>query len=175
MSLEELKKRIFECKKCALHVAGRGVPGEGPPAKLMIVGEAPGAEEQAIGRPFVGRAGRLLRELLKDEGVNVFYITNVVKHRPPNNRRPTEEEVLACKEYLEEEIAAVKPKVILALGSTAIGFFTGDKRVGGTRVVKKGEVYYVLTYHPAAVLRNPKLRDELVNAIKAAKEALGRP
>ncbi len=172
MSIHEIKKKIKECRNCALYTSGAGVPGEGEPCELMIVGEAPGAEEQTSGRPFVGRAGKLLRRLLEDEGISRFYITNVVKHRPPNNRRPLDTEIAACREHLEAEISAVKPRVIIALGSTAINYFTGEKQVGGTRVLRAGDVNYVLTYHPAAALRNPALKQDISNAIRIAKSLL---
>ncbi|MCL4344517.1 MAG: uracil-DNA glycosylase [Nitrososphaerota archaeon] len=151
------------------------VLGEGPAdSKIMIVGEAPGANEEKVGRPFVGRGGKLLRKTLEKFEIKNPYITNVVKHRPPENRKPKKEEIIACSDFLECEINAVKPHVILALGKTAAEYFGIKSRlseVNGKIFEIKG-IKVVACYHPAAVLRNTNLTDEFNQAIGQAKMAL---
>lgn len=178
-SLEDIREALKNCRDCELwKEATQAVPGEGKPGSLiMVVGEAPGREEDAQGRPFVGRAGKLLRATLNNLGAKEVYITNVVKHRPPNNRKPKEKEVRACSKYLLLEIEAVKPKVILALGSTACYFFTGDKKVGEAfdKDYEFKGVKVVVGYHPAAVLRNPNLKGRFEEQIKKALDAALKP
>jgi DNA polymerase len=142
---------------------------------VMLVGEAPGADEDRTGRPFVGAAGRLLTETLARLGVSRddVYITNVVKCRPPNNRTPTQVEVETCLPYLLRQIELLKPKRIVALGLTSAKTLLSlvGRRVGKVGEVRgrcfRGrvagvEVEICATYHPAAVLRNPKLREEFM-------------
>ena len=175
--LEELNKEIAGCTKCPLHkYRTQAVPGEGSMRLgVMLVGEAPGADEDRTGRPFVGAAGRLLTETLARLEVSRddVYITNVVKCRPPNNRTPTQVEVEACLPYLLRQIELLKPRRIVALGLTSAKTLLS---LVGRRVEKIGEVRgkcfrgrvagveveICATYHPAAVLRNPKLREEFV-------------
>ena len=160
----ELEEVAQSCTRCRL--AGtrtRVVFADGSPkARLMIVGEAPGADEDRTGRPFVGRAGKLLDLLLeavdlsREESV---YISNVVKCRPPENRNPERDEVAACAPFLEQQIALVRPRAILAVGIFAGQSLTGTTRsMGGMRgqVTACGETPLVVTYHPAALLRNPR-------------------
>jgi DNA polymerase len=142
----------------------KAVPGEGPyNARIMLVGEAPGREEDLKGRPFVGRAGRLLNSVLEPIGIprKHVFITNIVKCRPPKNRQPTKRERDTCKEaYLQRQIDVIRPKLVVLLGRTAAQALLGAeslKRVRG-RVVRRGRVEYLCTYHPAAVLRNPRRR-----------------
>lgn len=182
-SLDELNVQICTCTKCALgFTRTKFVFGVGNPrATLMIVGEAPGADEDAQGEPFVGRAGQLLNKIL--EAINFrredVYICNILKCRPPNNRNPFMEEVEQCLPYLRKQIELVQPKVILCLGLTAaqnlLGVTDSLGRLRG-RVLKYEGVPVMITYHPAALLRNPhwkrptwedvqavrKLHDELV-------------
>ena len=160
--LLELKEEYKNCQKCVLAENRiKFVYGEGnPQAKLMLIGEGPGADENATGRPFVGRAGRLLTKMLlaiklkRDE----VYITNVVKCRPPNNRNPLPNEVSACLPYLEEQISIIKPKLILLLGKVAaVSLLKMNKTLGQFRERTysfQGIKTYV-TYHPSALLRNP--------------------
>lgn len=171
--MEALHDAIRRCTKCPLHLYRRNaVPGEGR-ARLgvMVVGEAPGAAEDAEGRPFVGAAGTLLTKTLAKLGVSRddLYITNVVKCRPPNNRTPTREEVEACLPYLLKQIELVKPRRVLALGlvsAKALLELIGRKveKVGEVRGrcfpgrISGVELEVCVTYHPAAVLRNPSLR-----------------
>ncbi len=182
-SLDELDKLICTCVKCPLgFTRTKFVFGVGnPKATLMIIGEAPGADEDAQGEPFVGRAGQLLNKIL--EAINFkrsdVYICNILKCRPPNNRKPMPEESEACKPYLKKQIDLIKPKIILCLGLTAAENLLGTKESMGKlrgQVMEYEGVPVMITYHPAALLRNPnwkrpawedvqavrKLHDELV-------------
>ncbi|MBX2991793.1 MAG: uracil-DNA glycosylase [Bacteroidetes bacterium] len=188
-TLDELNARICTCTKCALGATRtKFVFGVGnPKATLMLIGEAPGADEDAQGEPFVGRAGQLLNKIL--EAIHFkrseVYICNILKCRPPNNRKPTPEESELCKPYLKKQIELVKPKVILCLGLTAAENLLGTKESMGKlrgRVMQYEGVPVMITYHPAALLRNPnwkrpawedvqavrKLHDELVANSTAA-------
>lgn len=182
MDLEELSREILRCAKCPLHkYRTNAVPGEGSmKLGIMVVGEAPGADEDRTGRPFVGAAGRLLTEALARLGVSRgdVYITNVVKCRPPNNRTPTREEVEACLPYLLRQIELLRPRRIVALGLTSAKTLLS---LVGKRVEKIGdvrgrcfrgrvagvEVEICATYHPAAVLRNPRLKEEFMGDLAA--------
>lgn len=131
--------------------------------KLFLVGEAPGKREDELGRPFVGKAGILLRKTLDEVGAKDVYITNAVKCRPPNNRTPTRSEIETCKPYLIREISCLRPKVIVALGKTAsyalLGVDRSLKEMRGRRFQAEYggvKVDVIVTYHPAAVVRNPK-------------------
>jgi len=175
------KAEIDACRRCKLwEHATQGVPGAGGSrAPLMLVGEQPGDEEDKQGKPFVGPAGRLLRSLLAEAGLepDEFYLTNAVKHftwEPRGKRRihktPAQRDVAACAAWLEAEIAAVRPKVIVALGATALAALT-HKRMGiaATRGldVQLGDAHLVATYHPSALLRAPdeERRTELRDAV----------
>ena len=161
-SLEELDNLINKCTKCPLHKSRINfVFGVGnPDADVMVVGEGPGADEDAQGEPFVGRAGKLLNDILK--AINFkreeVYIANVVKSRPPGNRTPTAEEMEACIPYLKKQIELIKPKLILCLGLTAAQGLL-KKRDSLTKL--RGQLFeyhgakVMVTYHPAALLRNP--------------------
>jgi uracil-DNA glycosylase family 4 len=182
-SLDGLNALICTCVKCPLgHSRTNFVFGTGnPAATLMIIGEAPGADEDAQGEPFVGRAGQLLNKILEAIGFKRqdVYICNILKCRPPGNRKPLAEEVDLCIPYLRKQIALVKPKLILALGLTAaenlLGTTESLSRLRG-RIMQYEGTPLMVTYHPAALLRNPnwkrpawedvqavrKLHDELV-------------
>ncbi len=161
-SLNELYDTIHNCKKCALgNTRINFVFGVGnPDADIMLIGEAPGAEEDKQGIPFVGRAGKLLTDILK--AINFeredVYIANILKCRPPNNRNPLPSEVETCIPYLYKQIELIKPKLILCLGLVAANSLFGKK---STLTQMRGNVYDVqgiktmVTYHPAALLRNP--------------------
>ncbi|MFH1453696.1 MAG: uracil-DNA glycosylase [Armatimonadota bacterium] len=159
---------IAGCRKCSL-CSGRknAVPGEGSlKADIVFVGEGPGADEDIQGRPFVGRAGKLLSELLK--GINLeredVYITNIIKCRPPGNRNPKDEEIEICMPYLRDQIKLIKPKLICALGSFALKtLISKDLAITASRgrVFKKGGLYFFAVYHPAAALYNPVLVKDL--------------
>jgi len=161
-TLDEVTKHIASCTRCPLHATALNhVPGEGNPnADFMCVGEAPGATEDETGRPFIGAAGQLLTKILEAIGLKRedVYIANVLKHRPPGNRNPAPNEVAACSPYLIRQIELVKPKVILALGTFAAQTLLDTKTpIGKLRgsVHEYHGVPLVVTYHPAALLRNP--------------------
>lgn len=180
-SLDDIAAKIAGCFNCAL-ARGRTntVPGEGNPvARLMLIGEGPGATEDETGRPFVGRAGELLNGILTsiDLSREEVFIANVVKCRPPENRKPLPDEMAACQNFLMSQIALVAPKVILALGGTAAEALLGTKRSLGTL---RGSVhsYYgvplVVTYHPAALLRNPQWKKPTWDDVRIARQLLDR-
>jgi uracil-DNA glycosylase len=176
--LEALSEEVRTCTRCDLHrTANRGVPGEGPvDARVMLVGEAPGFNEDKQGRPFVGAAGRFLEELLAVAGLRRedVYITNVVKHRPPNNRDPLPAELTACVPYLERQIAIINPRVIVTLGRFSLGtFFPGSmiSKVHGQIREKDGRHFFAM-YHPAAALHQDRLRQTLLDDMKKLSEFL---
>jgi DNA polymerase len=167
-ALEALEEEIRVCTRCDLYtVANKAVPGEGPvDARVMLVGEAPGFNEDKQGRPFVGAAGRFLEELLGEAGLKRedVYITNVVKHRPPNNRDPLPNELAACLPWLERQIQIIKPGVIVTLGRFSLGtFFPGSmiSKVHGEVRQKDGRSFFAM-YHPAAALHQDRLRQTLL-------------
>lgn len=178
-SLETVAAAIAECRTCPL-CTGRTntVPGEGNQAAgLMCVGEGPGENEDLSGRPFVGRAGELLDKIL--ENIEVprpqVYIANVVKCRPPRNRAPLPDERDACIPYLHRQIALVRPKVLLALGSTAAEALLGVKKPLGDlrlRVHRWDGIPLVVTYHPAALLRNPNWKRPAWDDVRIARQLL---
>jgi DNA polymerase len=161
-----VEERIRQCRKCPLG-SGRinAVPGEGSKnAALLFVGEGPGAEEDAQGRPFVGRAGQLLTRIITKMGLKreEVYITNVVKCRPPKNRAPNGEEIEQCREYLLEQIDLIRPKVIVTLGRVAASFFISSN-LGMTAL--RGDFYefeqikVMPTFHPSYLVRNERNKD----------------
>lgn len=162
-SFEELARRVRSCRRCGLREGCRGVVfGDGnPAAKLMLIGEGPGADEDRIGRPFVGRAGQLLDRILAACGFERqrhVYIANIVKCRPPGNRTPTPAEREACLPHLEAQIRFIQPKIIVLLGATALqGMLDPSARLSDYRGrwVERDGIFYMTTYHPAALLRNP--------------------
>jgi uracil-DNA glycosylase len=153
------------------------VPGEGDPdAAVMFVGEAPGAKEDELGRPFVGRSGQLLDELLAEAGLSraQVYITNVVKARPPGNRDPRAAEVLHHMPWLEAQLALIQPTLVVPLGRHALAHFARGAKIGevhGTEIVERGRTLFPL-YHPAAALHNQSLRATLVEDARALGRAL---
>ena len=148
------------------------VPGEGShTARVMLVGEAPGATEDELGRPFVGRAGRLLDELLGAAGLEraAVYITNVVKARPPGNRDPRADEVAHHMPWLEAELALVQPQLVVPLGRHALAHFARGVKISevhGRERTERGRTLFPL-YHPAAALRSPSLRTTLFEDAQA--------
>jgi uracil-DNA glycosylase family 4 len=177
--LEALHEEIRTHGGCGFELCERAthmVPGEGDPdADVMIVGEAPGASEDKEGRPFVGRAGKLLDELLAEAGLEreQVYITNVVKARPPGNRDPRAAEVAHHMPWLEAQLALVKPRLVVPLGRHALAHFSAAKisDVHGTEVTERGRALFPL-YHPAAALHNQSLRGTLFEDARALKQAL---
>ncbi|NPA16285.1 uracil-DNA glycosylase [Persephonella sp.] len=173
--LEEINRVIQECKKCDLHKnRTQAVLGEGnPDSRLVFIGEAPGGDEDKQGRPFVGRAGKLLTRLIEATGHKreEFYITNVCKCRPPGNRTPTPWEMEACFPYLRQQLDIIQPKVLCLLGATAARAFL-NRHVAITKergsVINWEDKLLYLTYHPAYVLRNPSEEMTLFEDIKRA-------
>ncbi|MDX2193450.1 MAG: uracil-DNA glycosylase [Gemmatimonadales bacterium] len=165
------------CGLCATRT--NAVPGEGNPrARLMLVGEGPGQNEDQTGRPFVGAAGQLLDTIL--ESIHLprpqVFIANVVKCRPPGNRKPLPDEMAACLPYLWRQVALVRPAVLLALGATAAEALLGAKRPLGElrgRVHRFGGIPLIVTYHPAALLRNPNWKGPTWDDVRIARQLVG--
>lgn len=178
-SLKPIAENVHTCRRCPLFVTAiKGVPGEGDPkAQVVIVGEAPGANEDETGLPFVGAAGGLLTKILESVKLSreEVFITNVVKHRPPGNRNPTPDEVEACSPYLIRQLELIKPKVIIAFGNfaaqTLLGTKDGIGKLRGTVHTYHGTPL-VVTYHPAALLRNPNWKRPTWEDVKLARRVL---
>ena len=163
-TLAEIAEEVKGCTLCELHrSATHGVPGEGnPEARVMFIGEGPGWHEDQQGRPFVGNSGKFLSELIEKAGLTRedVFITNIVKHRPPSNRDPLPDEITACAIYLERQIEAINPDVIVTLGRHSMNrYFPGEKisRIHG-KGKKIGTRMVVPMYHPAAALHNGSLK-----------------
>jgi uracil-DNA glycosylase family 4 len=166
--LEQIAAEVSVCPKCPL-AKGRlkAVPGEGPPdAKVMLIGEAPGYHENQQGRPFVGPAGQFLSELLAVAGLKRedVFITNIVRCRPPGNRDPQPDEIEACSEYTNRQMAALKPRIVVTLGRFSLARFLPGQRIAAIHGVprKVGSVTVFPMYHPAAALHQPTLRKTLL-------------
>lgn len=185
--LAQISDDIRGCRACVLHEGTRqAVPGEGnPDAEILLIGEAPGQNEDLQGRPFVGASGQFLTEMLRQNGLRRedVFIANVVKHRPPNNRDPLPDEIEACASFLSHQIDAIDPLVIITLGRFSLArFFPGEKishihgqprRIGGRTVIP--------LYHPAAALHQGALRKVLEadfakvpGIVDLARQAAGR-
>jgi DNA polymerase len=179
-ALQLIRDDIGDCTRCALHM-GRNklVFGDGnPAARLMFVGEGPGADEDAQGIPFVGRAGQLLNNMIAAMGLKreEVYIANVVKCRPPGNRTPEPEEGNTCSPFLFRQIDVVRPQVLVALGATAATYLLGQRQpLAGLR----GRVHafrgmqLIITYHPAYLLRDPRQKKEAWADLQIAMRELG--
>jgi len=162
--LQQVASEVSVCTKCILHHSRKkAVPGDGPAnAEIMFVGEGPGFYENEQGRPFVGAAGKFLEELLAGIGMRreQVFITNVVKCRPPANRDPLPEELAACSDYLERQIQAINPKVIVTLGRYSMARFLPNAKISdvhGQAMQVKGRLI-VPMFHPAAALHQPSLK-----------------
>lgn len=162
--LEAIAAEVAACTRCKLHLSRKlAVPGEGPAtAEIMFIGEGPGFHENEQGRPFVGAAGRFLEELLAGIGLTreQVFIGNVVKCRPPGNRDPLPEEIEACSEYLERQIAAINPKVVVTLGRFSMARFFPNAKISAVhgRAKNVNGRLVVPMFHPAAALHQPSLR-----------------
>ncbi len=175
---QALREEVLKCAKCPLHLTRtQGVFGVGPPrADWLVVGEAPGAEEDKRGEPFVGAAGQLLDAMLRAIGLDRtsnVYIANVLKSRPPGNRDPKPEEVSACLPYLRRQIDLLQPKLMLAVGRIAAQSLLGtDAPVGRLRskVHHFGAIPLVVTYHPAYLLRSPGEKRKAWEDLKFARD-----
>jgi DNA polymerase len=181
-TLDEIAEKVRKCTRCPLYeTATNAVPGEGDPkAKLVCVGEAPGAKEDETGRPFVGQAGQLLTKILEaiDLTREQVFICNVLKHRPPGNRNPRPEEVEACSPYLIRQLELIQPKVIVAFGTFAAQTLLQTKAgIGQLRglVHRYHGIPLIVTYHPAALLRNPAWKRPTWEDVKLARRILDSP
>ncbi len=167
--LMSLREEIGDCQRCKLSRTRKTIVfGEGnPDSQLLFIGEAPGEEEDKQGRPFVGEAGELLTRLIEKMGFKRqdLFIANIVKCRPPDNREPEEDEIMACLGFLKKQIEIIKPSVIMTLGGVAtrsLLFLEDQKKKKGGITQWRGKIYYyqdipvVPTFHPAYLLRNPK-------------------
>jgi DNA polymerase len=178
-SLDAVAQSAAACTRCPLHAtATNAVPGEGnPEADFVLVGEAPGANEDATGRPFVGQAGQLLTKII--EAIKLtreqVFICNVLKHRPPGNRNPLPDEVHACSPYLLRQLELLRPKVIVTLGTYASQTLLSTKQsIGQLRghVHRFHGIPLVVTYHPAALLRNPAWKRPTWDDVQLARRVL---
>lgn len=176
--LAQVEKNVLNCKECRLYkTAHKPVPGEGNiDSEIIFIGEAPGAEEDRTGRPFVGRAGKLLEGLLAEIGYKRedVWIGNIIKHRPPGNRDPVTDEITACQPYLKLQLEAINPKIIITLGRFAMNYFYKEGKIGMDRGTLKraGKFYIFPVYHPAAALRNPGFAEKLKEDFAKIPEAL---
>jgi DNA polymerase len=167
--LEQIAQEVRQCQACRLAATRKlSVPGEGPAnAAIMCIGEGPGFHENEQGRPFVGQAGKLLGELLAAAGLmrEDVFIANVVKCRPPENRDPQEDELAACANYLDRQIAAINPLIIVTLGRISMGRYFQNARISaihGHASWVDGRMI-VAMYHPAAALHQPNLKADLLH------------
>jgi DNA polymerase len=181
--LRAIRDEMGDCQRCRLAGGRKNIVfGQGNPrAELMFIGEAPGAEEDEQGLAFVGRAGRLLTDII-EKGLKMkrsdVWIGNVLKCRPPQNRNPEVDEILACQGFLEAQIRTIRPKVIVALGKFAAHWLlktaTPITRLRGQLGEWEG-IPAMPTYHPAYLLRNPRAKKDLWEDMKVVLELLGRP
>jgi len=164
-SLKIIAEEIAECKKCPLYKqANHGVPGEGPSnARIFFIGQAPGANEDETGRPFIGRSGKYLTKMIESIGLSreKVFITSTVKHFPPKNRAPTEQEVHACRPYLLRQLKIIKPEIVVLLGKTAecIRPYLEAKHV-------------MATVHPSAAMRFAKMAERMKKDFETLKKLL---
>jgi DNA polymerase len=179
---DSLAREVRACSRCGLHRTRKSVVfGEGDVgSRLMFIGEAPGADEDRQGRPFVGRAGQLLTKIIAAMGLEreETYITNILKCRPPGNRNPEVDEICECLPYLEKQIESIKPEIICTLGLFATQTLTGIRdpigRMRGDTYEYQG-IPLIPTYHPAACLRNPSSKKLVWEDIKRVMKHLGLP
>jgi DNA polymerase len=183
-SLDDIRREVIACTKCRLcKTRTNAVPGEGNPhPRILFVGEAPGADEDASGRPFVGRAGQLLTQII-EAGMGIprkdVFIANVIKCRPPDNRLPMPDEVAACQSYLRRQIEQLKPEVIVTLGKISTSMLTGNTTApqGALRgrVHEFAGIKLIPTWHPAYLLRNPAAKKDTWEDVKLVLKVLGLP
>lgn len=181
-SIDEVAAQIKTCTACGLHASRtHTVPGEGNPNRpdILFIGEGPGADEDAQGRPFVGKAGQLLTKMIGAMGYtrDQVFITNIVKCRPPGNRVPLPDEMSSCSPYLRAQIELIKPKIIIALGKTAIEGLLNKQvaitRFRGTWCTYEG-IDLMPTFHPAYLLRSPGKKREAWEDLQAVMAKLGK-
>jgi uracil-DNA glycosylase len=178
--LKQIAQEVSVCTQCALHFSRKlAVPGEGPThAEILFIGEGPGFHENEQGRPFVGQAGKFLDELLGSIHMNrsEVFITNVVKCRPPGNRDPLPEELTACNSYLERQIQAINPKVIVTLGRFSMAHFLPNAKISsihGQAMNVRGRVIIAM-YHPAAALHQQSLKSTIVEDFSHLPELIAK-
>ncbi len=178
-SLGQIADLVRSCTRCPLcDQRANTVPGEGPAdARLAVVGEGPGAREDETGRPFVGRAGELLTDILAAIGLprETVFICNVVKCRPPNNRKPQPDEIETCVPFLHRQLEIIEPAVILAMGGTAAETLLGTRQSLSSlrnRVHDFRGIPLIVTYHPAALLRNPNWKKPTWDDVRIARQLL---
>jgi len=180
-NLSEIAESIKKCQRCDLYkTATHAVPGEGnPQAAVVFIGEAPGFHEDREGRPFVGNAGKYLDMLLLKAGLRRedVFITNVVKHRPPENRDPAPQEIAACSVWLEEQLAAISPKVVVTLGRWSLARYAPKSKISDVHGTpfKTGGVVVLPMYHPAAALRSSQTERQLTEDFLKNKDLLQNP
>ena len=175
--LQKLREKAEICIKCDKLVQNRNnvVFGEGAAnAKILLIGEAPGEQEDLTGRPFCGRAGKILDEILEALGIerkNV-YITSILKCRPPNNRYPHKDEIKNCKSFLDGQLRLISPKITIIMGNCALESILGKKKISEEhgKIIEKNGVTYLITYHPAAVLYNKKLFQVIQDDLRILKK-----
>jgi DNA polymerase len=167
-TLKQIASEVSVCTRCALSTTrNKAVPGEGPVnTEILLIGEGPGQNEDMQGRPFIGQAGKFLSELLAQAGLKRedVWITNVVKCRPPGNRDPLPDELAACNEYLERQIAALNPKIIITLGRFSMGkYMPGAKitQIHG-QMKRYGDRFVIPMFHPAAALHQAALKPAIL-------------
>lgn len=182
MTLEEIREEIGDCTRCQLHEGRTNlVFGDGnPKARLVFVGEGPGRDEDMQGKPFVGRSGQLLTKIIEAMGLKRedVYICNVVKCRPPNNRTPEPDEMSTCEQFLFKQIRTIKPEVIVCLGATAAKSILKTKNSLGSlrgKFHSYSGTKLMVTYHPAALLRNPHFKKPAWEDMQAVMKELGLP
>lgn len=181
MKLDQVREDLGDCQRCKLASTRKTIVfGQGDPsAQIMFVGEGPGQEEDLTGEAFVGRAGQYLTTVLGKIGLTreEIYIANIIKCRPPGNRDPEPDEVSSCQPFLEGQINAIRPRVIVALGKYAAHWFTRvDQPISKLRgkVFSYSGIRVLPTYHPAFVLRNPLSENDFVNDLKKAIDVLAK-
>jgi DNA polymerase len=167
-TLAQIASEVSVCQKCGLHkTRKKSVPGEGPyNSEIMLIGEGPGFNENEQGRPFVGAAGKFLEELLAQAGLKRtdVWIGNVVKCRPPENRDPMPDELAACNVYLDAQIAAIDPKIIITLGRFSMGKFMPGVKISAVhgQMRKVGDRFVIAMFHPAAALHQAALKPSIL-------------
>jgi DNA polymerase len=167
-TLAQIAKEVAVCQNCVLHHSRKhSVPGEGPAtSEIMLIGEGPGFHENEQGRPFVGAAGKFLEELLAQAGLKRtdVWIGNVVKCRPPENRDPQPDELAACNVYLERQIAAINPKIIITLGRYSMGKFMPGVKISQVhgQMRRVGDRFVIAMFHPAAALHQAALKPSIL-------------
>ena len=182
-TLETIREDLGDCRRCKLWNGRKTIVfGSGnPQAELLFVGEGPGADEDEQGLPFVGRAGQLLTQMI-EKGLKIprpqVYICNIIKCRPPGNRKPERDEIAACRQFVERQIDSVQPRAIVALGATAVETLLGTRQSMGSQRGRWHEFHGIplmVTYHPAFLLRDPNRKPDAWEDLKKVLALLGSP